>query len=269
MINKVYLVGAGPGDPELITLKGARVLGEAGVVIYDRLAPAGVLKLAVSAELISVGKEPGASLNCQDDINRLMSFHALRGKKVVRLKGGDPFIFGRGGEEAEYLLSRGIPFEIVPGVTAASGVAASSGIPLTDRRYSSAVTLVAGHRAVGAGLDSMDWASLAALGHTLVFYMGIANIREITASLLKHGKPGATPAAIVSRATMPGQKVVFGTLSDIAVRCAQEALPPPALLIIGEAACHSVLHNSTGEPLFAAPLGKGDTCIHPSTGLTR
>jgi uroporphyrin-III C-methyltransferase len=269
LINKVYLVGAGPGDPELITFKGARVLGESEVVIYDRLAPAGVLKLAASAELISVGKEPGAALNSQDDINRLMAFHAMRGKKVVRLKGGDPLIFGRGGEEAEYLLSRGIPFEIVPGVTAASGVAASSGIPLTDRRYSSAVTFVAGHRAAGTGLDAVDWPGLSALGHTLVFYMGMANIREITGALLKHGKPGFTPAAIVSRATTAEQKAVFGTLSDIAVKCAQEALPAPALLIIGEAASHSVLRNNTGEPLWAAPLGKGDTCIHPSTGLTR
>lgn len=257
MINKVYLVGAGPGDPELMTLKGARVLGESEVVIYDRLAPAGVLKLAASAELISVGKEPGAPLNSQDYINRLMAFHALRGKKVVRLKGGDPLIFGRGGEEAEYLLSRGVPFEIVPGVTAASGVAASSGIPLTDRRYSSAVTFVAGHRAAGTGLDTVDWPSLSALGHTLVFYMGIANIMEITGSLLKHGRPGATPAAIVSRATMPGQKVVFGTLSDIAEKCVQEALPAPALLIIGEAASHSVLRDITGEPFLASPIAEG------------
>lgn len=249
MVPKVYLVGAGPGDLELLTLKARRVLGEAEVVIYDRLVSPEVLDFAPSAELVSVGKEPGSSMNLQDEINRLMAAHAASGRRVVRLKGGDPFIFGRGGEEAEYLLKRGISVEVIPGVTAASGAAASSVIPLTDRRYSSGVTFVAGQRAMGAGLESVPWQALAALGHTLVFYMGMANMAEIAQSLAKNGMSASMPAAVVSRATMGGQKAVMGTLSDIASRCVQEGVEAPALLIIGEAVSHSALLNTAVEDL--------------------
>jgi len=232
---KVYLVGAGPGDPELITIKGRRVLEEAQVVIYDRLVSERILDLAGDdAELIFVGKETSFHSTAQEDINRLIAAHARRGKRVVRLKGGDPYIFGRGGEEASHLHDEGIPFEVVPGVTAASGIGAYAGIPLTDRRYSQAVTLVTGHRMKGEGLEDLNWAALAGLGHTLVFYMGVANISEITGKLMANGRAPSTPAAMVSRGTMPGQRTVLGTLSDIDVRCREEGVKPPALLIIGE-----------------------------------
>lgn len=235
MTPKVYLVGAGPGDPELITLKGKRVLQEAQVIIYDRLVGAGVLAFASpSAELIFAGKETAFHSSPQDEINSLMATHAKEGKKVVRLKGGDPYIFGRGGEEACYLAAEGIPFEVVPGVTAAAGAATYAGIPLTDRRYSQAVTLVTGHRMSPEGLDSINWSSLAKLNHTLVFYMGVSNISEITNRLMSNGREPSTPVALISEATTIFQQTLIGNLGDIAEKCAQEGVRPPALLMIGE-----------------------------------
>lgn len=244
MTPKVYLVGAGPGDPELITLKGKRVLEQAQVVIYDRLVGEGILAFAnPSAELVFVGKESSFHSSPQDEINRLIASHAKKGKRVVRLKGGDPFIFGRGGEEACYLASEGIPFEVVPGITAAAGVASYSGIPLTDRRYSQAVTLMTGHRMSGEGLESINWAPLAELGHTLVFYMGVANISEITSRLMLNGRQPSTPAAVVSKATTSFQQTIIGTLDDIAARCRQMEVRPPALLVIGEVVSLSPILN--------------------------
>lgn len=233
--RKVYLVGAGPGDPELITLKGKRALEEAEVVIYDRLVGDGILNfINPKAELVFVGKESSFHSSPQEEINLLIAIHAKRGKRVVRLKGGDPYIFGRGGEEAAYLYGESIPFEVVPGVTAASGVSAYAGIPLTDRRYSSAVTFITGHKMRGEGLESMNWAALAELNHTIVFYMGVANASIITGNLVKNGLPSTTPAAVVSRGTMPDQKTIIGTVVDIARRASNEGIEPPALLIIGE-----------------------------------
>lgn len=244
MTPKVYLVGAGPGDPELITLKGKRVLQEAQVVIYDRLVGEGILALASpSAELVFVGKEASFHSSPQEEINHLIAFHAKSGKRVVRLKGGDPYIFGRGSEEATHLAAEGIPFEVVPGITAASGVACYAGIPLTDRRYSQAVTLITGHRMSGEGLESMNWAALAELGHTLVFYMGVANISEITSNLILNGRKPSTPAAVVSKGTTSAQYTLVGTLDNIAIKCKREGVRPPALLIIGEVVSLSPILN--------------------------
>lgn len=232
---KVYIVGAGPGDPELISLKGKRVLEEADVVIYDRLVGSGVLEFAnPSAELIFAGKETGCQTMAQEEINLLMADFARKGKAVVRLKGGDPYTFGRGSEEANYLFNESIPFEVVPGITSAAGAAAYAGIPLTDRRYSPAVTFITGHRKKGAGLKSLNWAALSKLNHTLVFYMGLANISVIAENLIKNGMARSTPAAIVSRATTPLQKTVAGTIGDIDLRAGDRGTSPPALLIIGE-----------------------------------
>lgn len=233
--SKVFLVGAGPGDPELLTLKGKKALEQADAVVYDRLVGPAILRFVNPlAELIFVGKESSFHTSTQDEINRTLAELARGGKTVVRLKGGDPYIFGRGGEEAAYLAGRGIPFEVVPGVTAASGVGAYAGIPLTDRRYSPAVTFVTGHRMKGEGLESINWAALAELGHTIVFYMGVANLQAITKNLIDNAMTAATPVAVVSRGTMPGQRTIVGTLGDICRRAREADVKPPALLIIGE-----------------------------------
>ena len=182
MVGKVYIVGAGPGDPELLTVKGLRLLSEAEVVIYDKLVGNGIIGLIKpDAELIYVGKEPDYHLIPQDEINRLIIGKAKTGKTVVRLKGGDPYIFGRGSEEGQALFEAGVEFEVIPGIAAASGAAAYSGIPLTDRRYSSGVTFVTGHKRAGKDIEDINWAALAKLNHTLVFYMGL----RTWASLLK------------------------------------------------------------------------------------
>ncbi len=232
--GKVYLVGAGPGDPELITIKGKRLLEEAEVVIYDRLVAEGVLDfIRPDAERIFVGKEDSFHTIPQEEINALIVRKAKEGKRVVRLKGGDPYIFGRGGEEANVLFDAGIPFEVVPGVTAASGVAAYAGIPLTDRRYSSAVTFVTGHKRVGDDLEEINWQALADADHTLVFYMGVKNIGSITRNLMKCGMSADIPAAVVRCGTMPNQKTLTGTVGNITEVVEENGLRPPALLVIG------------------------------------
>lgn len=239
-----------------MTLKGKRALEEAQVVIYDRLVGEGVLAFAnSSAELLFVGKEASFHSIHQEEINQLVAYHAKSGKTVVRLKGGDPYIFGRGGEEASHLAAEGIPFEVIPGITAASGVAAYAGIPLTDRRYSQAVTLITGHRMSGEGLESMNWAALAGLGHTLVFYMGVSNIFEITGNLISNGKKPSTPAAVVSKGTTSSQHTITGTLDDIAAKCRRESVQPPALLIIGEVVSLSPILNWFEPPSAEVETG--------------
>jgi uroporphyrin-III C-methyltransferase len=232
--GKVFLVGAGPGDAGLITVKGKKLIEEADVVIYDRLVGEGVLDYATpGAELICVGKAKSFHTVDQEGINRLMDERAREGKRVVRLKGGDPFIFGRGAEEARHLASTGISFEVVPGVTAASGASAYAGIPLTDRALSPAVTLVAGHRMEGRGLDDLNWPELSRLDHTLVFYMALTNMDAIAAKLITNGKDPQTPSAVVKSATTPVQATVVGALADIAGLARESGLEPPVVLIIG------------------------------------
>ena len=235
-LGEVYLIGAGPGDPDLLTLRALQLLQQADVVLYDKLVPVAVLERARrEARRIFVGKNHGAGeeRTPQEDIHGLMIEFARQGLKVARLKGGDPFIFGRGGEEVEALLRHGIPHLVVPGITAALGAAASAGIPLTQRGLAQSVTLVTGH--VSAE-DSLDWSTLARSGQTLVFYMGVGKLPAIVARLRGGGAPETLPAALIERATLPEQRVFRGTLAEIADLGSRVAISPPALLIVGEVA---------------------------------
>ena len=229
----VHLVGAGPGDPDLLTLKAARLLSEAVACVYDHLVGAGVMALVRrGAELVYAGKERSNHALPQREINALLVALARQGKHVVRLKGGDPFVFGRGGEEAQALAAAGIPFEIVPGVTAACGVAAATRIPLTHREHAHALTFVTGH--LRDGTMDLDWPSLARPGHTLVVYMGLAGLPELARELVAHGLPASTPVAVVQQGTLPSQRVVRATLATIAGRVAAAGLAPPTLVVVGD-----------------------------------
>jgi uroporphyrin-III C-methyltransferase len=231
--GKVYLVGAGPGEPELLTVRAARLLGEADVVVYDNLVSADVMALVrPDAERIYAGKKAGTHAMSQDEINSLLVSLAQAGKRVLRLKGGDPYVFGRGGEEALELLAAGIEFEVVPGVTAASGAAAFAGIPLTHREIARSCVFATGH--FHDGTCDLDWPALARSGQTIVIYMGVSALPVISAQLIAHGLPAETPAAMIRRATLPNQSTLAGTIADLPQRVAQAKLKPPALLIIGE-----------------------------------
>ncbi len=228
-MSKVYLVGAGPGDPELITVKGRRVLASADVVLYDHLAPAALLESAPpQAERIYVGKKRAAHAVSQEEICRMMIERARRGLTVVRLKGGDPLIFGRGGEEAEALAEAGIPFEIVPGVTAPLGLAAYAGVPLTHREHTSAVTFVTGH-----DVGRIDW-SRVGLSETLVIYMGLTTFPQIAAELMARGRAPDTPAVAVRWATRRDQQTLAGTLASLPRLIEEHGMKPPATIIVGE-----------------------------------
>jgi len=243
-------VGAGPGDPELLTLKALRALQDADVIFHDRLVPEGLLDMARrDAARISVGKAAGGSGSTQEEINALLIEHARQGKRVVRLKGGDPFIFGRGGEELQALAEAQISFSVIPGVTAAAGCAAYAGIPLTHRDYAHSVTFVTGH-ADGEGRQP-DWRALAKPGLTAVFYMGLARVEQIAAQLQAHGAAGSLPAAVVAQGTLQEQRVVTGTLATIAAAAAASNIQSPALLIVGEVVS---LHASLAWFNSAAPL---------------
>lgn len=232
----VHIVGAGPGDPELLTLKALRLLNEADVILYDRLVGEGVLALSRRDALrVFVGKAKGDHSVPQEEIaERLIAF-ARAGNVVVRLKGGDPFIFGRGGEELDAVRSAGVAVTVTPGVTAATGCAAAAGMALTHRDISQAVTFVTGH-AKNDGEPNIDWASLARLGHTLVVYMGVGRAGEIAASLLAAGRDGATPVAVIEKGTLKDQKVVKGALSQLGALVNEAGVKGPAILVIGEAA---------------------------------
>ena len=228
--GEIYLVGAGPGDPGLLTLRGLQVLQLADVVLYDHLVSEQVLDLCRrDADRICVGKRAGAHLVIQEETNQLLVSHALQGKRVVRLKGGDPFIFGRGGEELQVAAAAGIPFQVVPGITAASGATAYAGIPLTHREHSQSVLFITGHCRPG---NELDWPSLARARQTLAIYMGAVNAATISSQLIAHGRDGTTPVAIISRGTRADQQIIKGTLAELE-SLAQQA-PSPALLVIGE-----------------------------------
>jgi uroporphyrinogen III methyltransferase/synthase len=236
----VYLVGAGPGDPELITMKGRRVLGEADAVVYDHLVDTSLLDFApAGCELIFAGKKGGQPCRPQEEIDQELVRLALEGKTVVRLKGGDPFIFGRGGEEASALAAAGVPFEIVPGVTSALAAGAYAGIPLTHRLHSSAVILLTGHEDPSKPDTSVRWEDYSRLKATLCVYMGVKNLPDITRRLEAGGLAASTPAAIVQSATTSGHRRVLGTLGTIAGLAARERVEAPAMLIIGEVAAFS------------------------------
>ena len=235
MKAKVYLVGAGPGDPGLITLKGRECIQTADVIIYDYLASPALLKHASkNAEMIYVGKKGGDHTLSQDGINALILEKALAGFNVCRLKGGDPFIFGRGGEEAEVLAAKGIPFEVVPGVTSAIAAAAYAGIPLTHRKVTATLAFVTGHEDPHKDESSINWESLAVGIGTLVFFMGVKNLPDIAQRLIANGKSPDTPVALVRWGTTPGQQTVTGTLDNISERVKKAGMKAPAIIIVGE-----------------------------------
>jgi uroporphyrin-III C-methyltransferase/precorrin-2 dehydrogenase/sirohydrochlorin ferrochelatase len=237
--GEVTLVGAGPGDPGLLTLRALRALQNADVILYDRLVSAEVLDLARrDAERIYVGKTAGSAQVSQEEINGLLVQLAQQGKRVCRLKGGDPFIFGRGGEELEALAAAGVRFEVVPGVTAAAGCAAYAGIPLTHREHAQSLVFVTGHEKADAGQDgpALDWNQLARPAQTVVFYMGLGSLEQILLRLREHGAPDSRAAAIVEQGTRAEQRVVTGTLADLAHKAHEARIQSPALLIVGEVA---------------------------------
>jgi uroporphyrin-III C-methyltransferase / precorrin-2 dehydrogenase / sirohydrochlorin ferrochelatase len=233
--GSVAIVGAGPGDPDLLTLRALRLIQRADVVVYDKLVGPEILDyVRRDAERIYVGKSRGNHSRSQDEINALIAEQAQAGRRVVRLKGGDPFVFGRGGEELEYLRRRGIAAEVVPGITAALGCAAVTGIPLTHREHAQAVTLVTGQGSDGE--PDLDWASLARLDQTLVIYMGVSAAGRIAAKLIAHGLDAATPAAIVENGTLPNQRTLVGRVADVETLVRDHGIAGPAIIVIGSVA---------------------------------
>ncbi len=237
--GSVAIVGAGPGDPDLLTFKALRRLQEADVVLYDKLVGPEIVDYARrDADRIYVGKAKANHSKSQDEINTLMAEHALAGKRVVRLKGGDPFIFGRGGEEMDYLQSRGVAVEVVPGVTAAAGCAAAAGIPLTLRGTALAVTFLTGHARDGE--PDLDWASLAGGKQTLAIYMGVSTAAVVAERLIEHGLSASTSVAVIENGTRPEQRIVAGSLAELGGRLQSEGITGPALIIVGEVARKAV-----------------------------
>jgi uroporphyrinogen III methyltransferase / synthase len=263
----VYLVGAGPGDPGLITLRGAELLAAADVVVYDHLANPQLLAHAPRALAIYVGKQAAAHSMTQEQINALLVEQAKAGKRVVRLKGGDPFVFGRGGEECEALRAAAVEFEVIPGITAAIAAPAYAGIPVTHRDLNSSFTLITGHekedeykdpqargRAAGDATSDVDWTALAKLP-CLAFYMGVKSLRRICAKLIEHGMDPAMPAAAIRWGTTPRQRTVVGTLADLPARVAEAKLAPPAVTIIGRVvSLRETLNWFESRPLFGQTI---------------
>ncbi|QKF58692.1 uroporphyrinogen-III C-methyltransferase [Aliarcobacter lanthieri] len=231
-MRKVYLTGAGPGDIELLTLKACKVIKQADIIIYDKLANPDILKMAKDGtEFVFVGKESGKHIIPQDEINEIIYQKSLEYDVVVRLKGGDPFVFGRGGEEALYLKQRGIDFEIIPGVTSSISVPAYAGIPVTHRGITCSFRVVTGHETPDKGVCQIEWESFKT-NETIVFLMGLHNIKLITNKLIEIGKSCNTPCAVISNGTTKNQKVITGTLKDIVQK--SKNMPTPAIIIVGE-----------------------------------
>ena len=258
--GKVYIIGAGPGDPGLITVKGERCIREADVIIYDHLVSEELLRhVSPSARLIYAGKKGGDHTLPQGEINDLLLREAGEGKTVVRLKGGDPFIFGRGGEEAIVLAQGGIPFEVVPGVTSAVAVPAYAGIPLTHRGHTSAIAFVTGHEDPVKEQSDIDWEKLAGVG-TIVFLMGVKNLPLILDNLIRHGRDADTPAALVRWGTTPEQETLTGTIADIGNKARRSNFRPPAILVVGTVVgLREELNWFESKPLF----GKGVVITRP------
>jgi uroporphyrin-III C-methyltransferase len=233
-MGKAYIVGAGPGDPDLITVRALKCIQKADVILYDRLVNADLLKEAKrECQTIYCGKQPTVHTMKQETINHLLVKFTKQGKIVVRLKGGDPFVFGRGAEEVEALAKNGLSFEVVPGITAGVAAPAYAGIPITHRELGSSFAIVTGHRPKGKPTD-IDWRSLAKGVDTLAIYMGIGNLAYICQELMKHGKPGDTPVAVIQQGTTRDQRTVTGTLSSIVSIVEKEAVKNPAMIVVGE-----------------------------------
>ncbi|HPT97871.1 MAG TPA: uroporphyrinogen-III C-methyltransferase [Armatimonadota bacterium] len=248
----VYLVGAGPGDPGLITCRGLECIQTADCLVYDRLASQRLLAHArPDAERVYVGKEAGRHALPQEEINLLLIARAREGKLVCRLKGGDPYVFGRGGEEAAALHAAGIPFAVVPGVTSAIAVPAYAGIPVTHRGVASSFAVITGHEDPSKPHSSLRWEHLSTAADTLVFLMGVENLPQIVAKLIAHGRPESTPVAVIHQGTTPQQQTVVGTLADIAARVQESGLRPPAVTVVGEVVClREPLRWFDSQPLF-------------------
>jgi uroporphyrin-III C-methyltransferase/precorrin-2 dehydrogenase/sirohydrochlorin ferrochelatase len=252
-MGSVALVGAGPGDPELLTLKAVRLIEAADAIVHDRLVSPSILGLAPRALKFYVGKARDRHAVPQHEINALLVRLAGEGLRVVRLKGGDPFIFGRGGEELEALVASGIPCEVVPGISAANGIAASAGIPLTHRDHAQTCVFVTGH--LKDGTMELDWDALARPRQTLVVYMGLSALPMLCAELVRHGLAAATPAALVENGTTPRQRVVAGTLSTLPERAMAAGVASPTLIIVGDVvAIHERLraYVPAADPAFAS-----------------
>ncbi len=231
--GEVFLVGGGPGDPDLLTFRALRLMQQCDVCVYDKLVSPEVMELVRrDAELIFVGKSRDQHTMPQEEINELLAKLALQGKRVLRLKGGDPFIFGRGGEEIETLMEHGVPFQVVPGITAANGVSSYAGIPLTHRDYAQACLFITGH--LKDGTVDLDWTAMARPKQTVVIYMGLVGLNQICEKLIEHGVPATMPAAVVQQGTTQRQKVVSATLQDLAEKVEAAQLKPPSLIIVGE-----------------------------------
>ncbi|MDI6783057.1 MAG: uroporphyrinogen-III C-methyltransferase [bacterium] len=252
MSGKVYLVGAGPGDPGLISVKGLECIKTAEVIIYDHLANPKLLSYArPEAELIYVGKTGGDHTLPQEQINQLLIEKAQSGKTVCRLKGGDPCVFGRGGEEAEELVAAGLEFEFIPGITSAIAVPAYAGIPVTHREYTSTFAVITGHEDPTKDSSSIQWEKLATSVGTLVFLMGVGNLPLIVEQLIKYGRPKDTPVALIRHGTLPKQETLIGTLADIAAKAKQQKFKPPAIIIVGEVVkLRKTLNWFENKPLF-------------------
>jgi uroporphyrin-III C-methyltransferase / precorrin-2 dehydrogenase / sirohydrochlorin ferrochelatase len=236
--GEVFLVGGGPGDPDLLTFRALRLMQQCDVCVYDKLVSPEVMELVRrDAELIFVGKSRDQHTMPQEEINELLAKLALAGKRVLRLKGGDPFIFGRGGEEIETLMQRGVPFQVVPGITAANGVSSYAGIPLTHRDYAQACLFITGHLKANENKEltlDLDWLAMSRPNQTVVIYMGLVALKEICVQLIAHGVPATMPVAVVQQGTTQRQKVITATLSDLAEKVAAAGMKPPCLTIIGE-----------------------------------
>lgn len=247
-----WLVGAGPGDPGLLTLKALQALQQADVILHDRLVPDAILALGRrDAQRISVGKSPGCRMNSQASINERLVRLVADGKRVCRLKGGDPFVFGRGGEEAAALAGAGLPYAVVPGITAALGCAAAAGIPLTHRDAAQSLTLVTGHGK--EAIDTLDWASLARGRQTLAVYMGVSRYPYIMRQLTRHGRPADTPVAVVEAGTLPEQRILRGTLGQLPLLAEAHRVRAPAMLFVGE-----VARQGTEQPALASGAADPD-----------
>lgn len=255
-VGEIYLVGTGPGDPDLLTFRALRLMQRADVVLYDRLIEQQILTLVRrDAERIYVGKKKNQHTMSQEDISRLLAELALQGKRVLRLKGGDPFIFGRGGEEIEEIARHNIPFQVVPGVTAAAGCAAYAGIPLTHRDHAQACIFVTGHAKDGE--VDLNWSALVQPNQTIAIYMGLSMIGPLTTSLIKHGMQSDMPAAIIENGTQRQQRVITGTISNIADRAEQAALQGPAIIVVGTVVTlRDKLAWYAGERAEAGPAGE-------------
>ncbi|WP_078430230.1 uroporphyrinogen-III C-methyltransferase [Alkalihalobacterium alkalinitrilicum] len=233
--GKVFLVGAGPGDPKLLTIKGLEAIQKADVIVYDRLVNSELIKYAEQkVELIYCGKMPNQHTIPQHHINEILVYQAKRGKRVVRLKGGDPCMFGRGGEEAEFCAEHHIEFEFIPGITSGISAPMYAGIPVTHRDYSSSVTFITGHKRTDKKSLSINWEQLAPGGDTLVFYMGLSNLAMICEKLMQYGRTSSTPVALVQHGTTIHQRTVVGDLSTIVEKAAEAKIQSPAIIVVGE-----------------------------------